>query len=138
MNDSYINVKNQITQAGSWQEKYREIMTLGKELPVLPQELKVDSAIVDGCESNVWLYINFNNEERKLLIAADSDTRIVKGLLSIILYLYSDLTPNQILLIDANKEFEEMALLKHLSPSRGNGIKAILNEINRKAYLMNK
>jgi len=135
MNESYLNLKQRIIQAASWQEKYREIMLLGKKLPTLPNELKVDTALVNGCESNVWLYIDFNNEESKLLIIADSDTRIVKGLVSIILYLYSDLTPNQILSIDAHKEFEEMALLKHLSPSRGNGIKAILSEINKQAEL---
>lgn len=138
MNDSYINFKNKITQAGSWQEKYREIMLLGKELPALPSQLKVESALVNGCESNVWLYMDFNNEESKLLITADSDTRIIKGLVSIILYLYSDLTPNEILAIDANKEFEEMSLLKHLSPSRGNGIKAILNSIHEQALTMRK
>jgi len=138
MNDSYINFKNKITQAGSWQEKYREIMLLGKELPALPSQLKVESALVNGCESNVWLYMDFNNEESKLLITADSDTRIIKGLVSIILYLYSDLTPNEILAIDANKEFEDMSLLKHLSPSRGNGIKAILNSIHEQALTMRK
>lgn len=136
MNESYIQFKNKIIQAGSWQEKYREIMLLGKKLPALPTELKVDSALVNGCESNVWLYMDFNNEENKLLIIADSDTRIVKGLVSIILYLYSDLTPIEIISIDANKEFEDMSLLKHLSPSRGNGIKAILNAIQSQARLM--
>jgi len=129
MNESYIKFKNKILQAGSWQEKYREIMLLGKSLPALPPELRVESALVNGCESNVWLYIDFNNEESKLLIVADSDTRIVKGLISIILYLYSDLTPSEILSIDASKEFEDMSLLKHLSPSRGNGIKAIIKAI---------
>lgn len=138
MNESYIQFKNKIIQAGSWQEKYREIMLLGKKLPALPSELKVDSALINGCESNVWLYMDFNNEENKLLIIADSDTRIVKGLVSIILYLYSDLTPNEIISIDANKEFEDMSLLKHLSPSRGNGIKAILNAIQSQARLMSK
>lgn len=138
MNESYIHFKNKIIQAGSWQEKYREIMLLGKKLPALPSELKVDSALVNGCESNVWLYMDFNNEENKLLIIADSDTRIVKGLVSIILYLYSDLTPIEIISIDANKEFEDMSLLKHLSPSRGNGIKAILNAIQSQARLMSK
>lgn len=138
MNESYIQFKNKIIQAGSWQEKYREIMLLGKKLPALPSELKVDSALVNGCESNVWLYMDFNNEENKLLIIADSDTRIVKGLVSIILYLYSDLTPIEIISIDANKEFEDMSLLKHLSPSRGNGIKAILNAIQSQARLMSK
>ncbi|MBU2968514.1 SufE family protein [Pseudoalteromonas sp. C2R02] len=138
MNESYIQFKNKIIQAGSWQEKYREIMLLGKKSPALPSELKVDSALVNGCESNVWLYMDFNNEENKLLIIADSDTRIVKGLVSIILYLYSDLTPIEIISIDANKEFEDMSLLKHLSPSRGNGIKAILNAIQSQARLMSK
>lgn len=138
MNESYIQFKNKIIQASSWQEKYREIMLLGKKLPALPSELKVDSALVNGCESNVWLYMDFNNEENKLLIIADSDTRIVKGLVSIILYLYLDLTPIEIISIDANKEFEDMSLLKHLSPSRGNGIKAILNAIQSQARLMSK
>jgi cysteine desulfuration protein SufE len=138
MNESYIEFKTKIMQAGSWQEKYREIMLLGKKLPALSSQLKVESALVNGCESNVWLYMDFNNEESKLLITADSDTRIIKGLVSIIIYLYSDLTPNEILAIDANKEFEDMSLLKHLSPSRGNGIKAILNAIQSQALSIHK
>ncbi|SFC08977.1 SufE family protein [Pseudoalteromonas denitrificans] len=135
MNDTYINIKNKISNANTWQEKYREIMLLGKTLPQLSNELKIDSALVDGCESKVWLHLEFKIglQENTLFINANSDTRIVKGLLCIIINLYSDLTPSEILSINPEKEFEDMSLLKHLSPSRGNGIKAILSVIHNKA-----
>ncbi len=133
MNHTYLEIKNKLVHASSWQEKYREIMLLGKKLPKLPEELKVEQALVMGCESNVWLYIDFNDEESCLMLVADSDTRIVKGLLMIILNLYAHLSPKELLEIDAEKEFTDMSLLKHLSPSRGNGIKAIIQSIRARA-----
>ncbi|MFY8274955.1 SufE family protein [Pseudoalteromonas sp. SSDWG2] len=126
----YTQLKEKFVRLGAWQQRYRELMLLGKSLPQLSDALKVDSAKVSGCESNVWMYIDFTPEEDKLVIIADSDTRIVKGLLAVILTLYQNKTPNEVLHIDAEKEFDELGLLRHLSPSRGNGIRAIVQSIN--------
>lgn len=114
----------------SWQMRYRELMLLGKSLPTLPDELKVDEAKVTGCESNVWLYIDFDEQEETLVIAADSDTRIVKGILAIIVHLFAAKTLSEVINTSAEQEFEELGLLHHLSPSRGNGIRAIVEQIH--------
>ncbi|WP_105189704.1 SufE family protein [Pseudoalteromonas sp. T1lg48] len=127
---SFDELKTKFIALGGWQQRYRELMLLGKELPMMANELKVDDAKVAGCESNVWMYIDFTPQEDQLLIIADSDTRIVKGLLAVILLMYRHKTPAQVVAIDAEQEFDELGLLKHLSPSRGNGIRAIVQQIN--------
>ena len=126
----YQLLKEKLKSKSSWQDKYREIMLLGKQLPSLPDELKIDSAKVSGCESNVWLYIEFDEQEQHLLVSADSDTRIVKGLIYIITSLVNGCTIEQFLRLDIQNEFDELGLTQHLSQSRGNGIRSIAKEIN--------
>ncbi|MBD1581421.1 SufE family protein [Pseudoalteromonas sp. S16_S37] len=106
-------------------------MLLGKQLPTLPDVLKTEQAKVTGCESNVWLHIELDEQQQNLLLVGDSDTRIVKGLLAIVLAMYSGKTPTEAKQIDAYQEFESLGLIKHLSPSRGNGIKAIVETIQK-------
>ena len=133
MNSTFEAVSKNIETAAGWQQKYRQIMLLGKQLPVIPEVLKVDDALVKGCESKVWLYIDFDHTENSLVLAGDSDTRIVKGLLALILALYNGLTPEQAAQINAYDEFERLGLISHLSPSRGNGIKAMVDKIQTMA-----
>ncbi|KPM84622.1 MULTISPECIES: SufE family protein [Pseudoalteromonas] len=133
MNSAFEAVSKNIETAAGWQQKYRQIMLLGKQLPVMPEVLKVDDALVKGCESKVWLYIDFDHTENSLVLAGDSDTRIVKGLLALILALYNGLTPEQAAQINAYDEFERLGLISHLSPSRGNGIKAMVDKIQTMA-----
>ncbi|MCO6353591.1 SufE family protein [Pseudoalteromonas shioyasakiensis] len=133
MNSAFEAVSKNIETAAGWQQKYRQIMLLGKQLPVMPEVLKVDDALVKGCESKMWLYIDFDHTENSLVLAGDSDTRIVKGLLALILALYNGLTPEQATQINAYDEFERLGLISHLSPSRGNGIKAMVDKIQTMA-----
>ncbi|WP_335991759.1 SufE family protein [Pseudoalteromonas sp. CH_XMU1449-3] len=133
MNSAFEAISKNIETAAGWQQKYRQIMLLGKQLPVMPEVLKVDDALVKGCESKVWLYIDFDHTENSLVLAGDSDTRIVKGLLALILALYNGLTPEQAAQINAYDEFERLGLISHLSPSRGNGIKAMVDKIQTMA-----
>ena len=130
MTEQYSQLKNQFLLKKSWQDKYREIMLLGKKLPNLPEALKVDSAKVNGCESNVWLYIDFDETAQKLVLSADSDTRIVKGLIYIIATLVNGCTLEEYARISIQEEFDELGLIQHLSASRGNGIRAITEEIS--------
>ena len=129
MTNSFKKIALDIQQAAGWQQKYRQIMLLGKALPTLPEQMKVENALVKGCESKVWLYADFDLNENYLVLAGDSDTRIVKGLLALILALYNGLTPEQALKVDAYEQFEKLGLISHLSPSRGNGVKAIVERI---------
>ncbi|MEM5508852.1 SufE family protein [Pseudoalteromonas sp. AS71] len=133
MTNTFNKVTESIKNAPAWQQKYREIMLLGKTLPVLADVLKTDDALVPGCESKVWMFVEFDLTENTLVIIGDSDTRIVKGLLAIILALYNGLTPEQVVNKNAYEEFEKLGLISHLSASRGNGIKAMVDKIQTMA-----
>ncbi|MBE0359294.1 MULTISPECIES: SufE family protein [Pseudoalteromonas] len=129
MINTFNLVTDPIKNASAWQQKYREIMLLGKKLPLLPDALKTDDALVPGCESKVWMFVEFDLTENALVVIGDSDTRIVKGLLALILALYNGLTPEQVININAYEEFEKLGLISHLSASRGNGVKAMVEKI---------
>ena len=110
-----------------WQNQYRRIMLLGKELPELSVSLKLDDKLVAGCESSVWLNYQWVNGQLKL--AASSDSKVVKGLITIILAAYNNKDQHQIVDFKIEGYLDELGLLQQLSPSRGNGIKAIVNKI---------
>ena len=74
---TYQLVSKKIEHSTSWQQKYREIMLLGKTLPPLADILKTDDALVQGCESKVWMFVEFDLTENALVVIGDSDTRIV-------------------------------------------------------------
>ena len=133
MTHTYQLVTKSIQSSSSWQQKYREIMLLGKTLPPLADILKTDDALVPGCESKVWMFVEFDLTENALVVIGDSDTRIVKGLLALILALYNGLTPEEVLAVNAYDEFEKLGLISHLSASRGNGIKAMVETIQTMA-----
>ncbi|WP_372858825.1 SufE family protein [Pseudoalteromonas sp.] len=129
MTQTYQRVSKNIENSASWQQKYREIMLLGKTLPPLADILKTDDALVQGCESKVWMFVEFDLTENALVVIGDSDTRIVKGLLALILALYNGLTPEEVLNVNAYEEFEKLGLISHLSASRGYGVKAMVEKI---------
>tara|TARA_Y100000758_G_C15844049_1_gene346695 strand:+ start:165 stop:581 length:417 start_codon:yes stop_codon:yes gene_type:complete len=133
MTQTYQRVSKNIESSASWQQKYREIMLLGKTLPPLADILKTDDALVQGCESKVWMFVEFDLTENALVVIGDSDTRIVKGLLALILALYNGLTPEEVLAVNAYDEFEKLGLISHLSASRGNGVKAMVETIQTMA-----
>ena len=100
---------------------------MGKKLPAMNDSLKTDEYLVQGCQSRVWLYSELDNEGR-ILLQADSDALIVKGLVSIILHVYHTATPSEIL--NTPPEFmKNLGLETHLSPSRANGLRAMIQKI---------
>lgn len=133
MTHTYQLITKSIQSSSNWQQKYREIMLLGKTLPPLADILKTDNALVPGCESKVWMFVEFDLTENALVVIGDSDTRIVKGLLALILALYNGLTPEEVLAVNAYDEFEKLGLISHLSASRGNGVKAMVETIQTMA-----
>ncbi len=124
-----LPIFQQLANTTSWQDKYRLIMQSGRLLPPLPAQLKTDEALVKGCDSQVWLYQSFADNEQTMVIMADSDTRIVKGLLYLVVCVFNEKTPTQIMEIDIQSEFENLGLIRHLSPTRGNGLNAIIQQI---------
>ncbi|MGF1732981.1 cysteine desulfurase sulfur acceptor subunit CsdE [Photobacterium kasasachensis] len=117
----------QMQAAKGWEDRYRNVIQLGKKLPALPEELKQDQLKVSGCESQVWLA--HQQDEGVFHFAADSDARIVRGLITLVLAAYEGKTAAEIRAFDIDGYFDSLGLMAHLSPSRGNGLKAIVEQI---------
>jgi cysteine desulfuration protein SufE len=111
----------------SWEERYKYIIDLSKELPPFPEELQTPERLVKGCQSNVWLEIQ--GERDRLSFLVDSDAVIVKGLLVLVLAAYNEKSPKDILSFDIDGYFNELDLERHISPTRGNGLRAIVGKI---------
>lgn len=110
-----------------WESRYKYIIDLGRELPPLPVALHTDDRLVKGCQSQVWIDTYISNG--RLQLAVDSDAFIVKGLLGVILAAYNNKSPAEILAFDVESYFEQLDLLRHLSPTRGNGLRAMVSRI---------
>lgn len=115
-------------KAKSWDAKHREIMLLGKQLQRLPKEQRSDDLLIDGCESKAWLSGDLQADGR-LFFSADSDAKIIRGLLFIVLAAFQNLTAKEVQCFNVEQYFERLGLLHHLSPSRGSGLKAIVSRI---------
>lgn len=107
-----------------WEDRYRFIVDLGKQLPGLPDDLKTDATKVLGCQSQVWLVAKPVEIDgtRKVEYLADSDALIVRGLVTILLAIYADQEPASIKSIDSKSVLQKLGLDQHLSPSRANGL----------------
>ena len=115
----------------SWEDRYRYIIDLGRELPSMDGSLHTDDRLVRGCQSQVW--IDVSEEEGRLQLAVDSDAFIVKGLLAVVLAAYNNKSPADILAFDIEGYFETLGLMQHLSPTRGNGLRAMVARIREAA-----
>ena len=111
----------------TWEDRYKYIIDLGKELPVMDDAKKNDDHIVRGCQSQVW--IDSEEVDGKLWFEVDSDAFIVKGLLGVVLAAYNGKAPKYICDFDIEAYFETIGLLKHLSTTRGNGLRAMVQKI---------
>ncbi len=115
-----------------WMDRYQYLIDLGRKLPELPAEEKTDDRLLDGCQSQVWLIAEGDAE--RLEFRANSDAAIVSGLIALILRVYSGRSAAEIL--GSEPEFvHEIGLSQHLSPTRANGLNAMLAEIHRQAEL---
>jgi len=110
-----------------WEDRYKFIIDLGRELPPMPDVLKVDANIVRGCQSQVW--IDHRVDAGRLYFTIDSDALIVRGLIAIVLAAFDGKTASQILAYDIDGLFRDLDLLRHLSPTRGNGLAALVKRI---------
>ncbi|WP_185236406.1 SufE family protein [Teredinibacter franksiae] len=110
-----------------WEDRYKYIIDLGKELPVMDDSVKDEAHRIKGCQSQVW--IDHQKVEGSIWFATDSDAFIVKGLLGVVLAAYNGKTSAEILDFDINAYFDKLGLLKHLSPTRGNGLRSMVERI---------
>ncbi|MDK9764390.1 cysteine desulfurase sulfur acceptor subunit CsdE [Vibrio sp. D420a] len=114
-----------------WEDRYRQVIQWGKKLPQMPEELKSEQVTVAGCESQVWLVAQQDGDV--WYFCADSDARIVRGLIALVMAAFDGKTSQQIQAFDIDDYFEKIGLIAHLSPSRGNGLKAIVEQIKQLA-----
>ena len=114
-----------------WMEKYEFLIELGRALEPFPQEKKRDEYLIAGCQSRVWLFAKF--EHGKLFFYADSDAIITKGIVSLLIKVFSGHSPNEIL--NANVNFiDQIGLKEHLSPTRANGLLSMIKQIKAYAF----
>lgn len=113
-----------------WLDKYEYLIELGKNLDAYPEELKTDDRLIKGCQSRVWL--DYSIEDGKLFFRADSDAIITKGIISLLISVYSGRTPAEI----ASDDFgfvADIGLKDNLSPTRANGLASMIETIKKVA-----
>ena len=114
-----------------WMDRYAYIIDLGNTLPALPEEKKTPGNLIEGCQSRVWITAE-RNDDGTLHFLADSDALIVKGIVAMLLRVLNDHTPDEIL--GANLYFiDRIGLHEHLSPTRSNGLVAMVKQIDNYA-----
>lgn len=111
-----------------WEERYKYLIDLGKNLPPMAESLKTEETFVKGCTSRVWIICE-TNEQGQYHFTADSDAHIVKGLIAVLLSAYQDKTAEEIKEVDIEQAFKEIGLDQHLSPNRRNGFFAMVERV---------
>ena len=109
-----------------WMERYEYIIELGKSLPIIDEKYKLDENLIKGCQSKVWLYSELDDESVKF--TADSDAILTKGIVALLLRVYSGQKPEDILAAETHF-IDEIGLKEHLSPTRANGLVSMLKQI---------
>ena len=118
-----------------WMDKYQLLIDLGGEQPPLDEKYKTEQNLIDGCQSRVWLQADY--ADGKIHFTAESDALIVKGIVALLIRVFSDHTPQEIL--DADLYFiEQIGLKEHLSPTRSNGLVAMVKQIRLYALAFSK
>lgn len=120
------NFSQQFSSWETWEEKYHYLIDLGKKMPPLAPDQRLDKYLVQGCQSRVWLLAQLQNG--KVIYQADSDGAITKGLVALLLAVYSDAAPAEILATPATF-LEELGIKNHLSLNRSNGLKAMVKQL---------
>ena len=132
IDDALTELKDEFDLLGDWEERYRYVIEMGKELAPLSASAQTESYKVRGCASQVWL-VTEAGPDGTLTFRGDSDAHIVRGLIAILLRLYSGRTPAEILSFDARVAFEGLGLTGALSSQRSNGLASMVGRIRRDA-----
>ncbi|MBQ2838927.1 MAG: SufE family protein [Muribaculaceae bacterium] len=126
--DEFVDIED-------WMDRYAYIIDLGNALPAIDEKYKTPQYIIEGCQSRVWLNAELN-DEGKIIYTADSDAIIVKGIISLLIKVLSNHTPQEIL--DADLYFiDKIGLSEHLSPTRSNGLVAMVKQMKVYAFAFN-
>jgi len=119
-------IVDEFSMFDDWMGRYEYIIELGKSIPLIEDRFKIDDNIIKGCQSKVWLYAEL--EGNKIIYTADSDAILTKGIVSLLLRVFSNHTPQEIL--EADTAFiDEIGLKEHLSPTRANGLVSMIKQL---------
>jgi cysteine desulfuration protein SufE len=131
INEAQDEVVEEFSDFDDWMDKYQMLIDLGNDLDALDEKYKTEQNLIDGCQSRVWVQCDY--EDGLLKFSADSDALIVKGIIALLIQVLSGHTPKEIL--DADLYFiDKIGLKEHLSPTRSNGLLAMIKQI--KAYAL--
>lgn len=129
------DIKTSFEFFDDWEDRYRFVIDLGKQISDLDEARKTDDNLVRGCQSQVWLVSSYDPATDLMTFEMDSDAHIVRGLIAIVLAAYDGRRPADILALDILAVFDELSLLSHLSPTRGNGLRAMVARVRDLASL---
>ena len=133
INEIQDEVIEEFSSLSDWMDKYQLLIDLGNELAPLDEKYKTESNLIDGCQSRVWLQADLT-AEGKMMLQAESDALIVKGIVALLVRVLSGHSPQEVL--DADLYFiEQIGLKEHLSPTRSNGLLAMLKQIKMYALV---
>lgn len=126
ISDRINKVITEFSSFSDWEDRYKHLIDFGKDLNNLKEENRTEANKVKGCQSQVWLFANY--DQGKIIFEADSDASIVKGIVALLIFVYSGSTPDEIL--NTKPDFiEKIGLKEHLSMSRANGLTAMVKQI---------
>jgi cysteine desulfuration protein SufE len=124
--DIQDEIVDEFSMFDDWMQRYEYIIELGKNLPLIKEEFKTEDNLIKGCQSKVWL--QGEQEGDKVVFTADSDAILTKGIIAILIRVFSNQTAKEI--IDADMSFiDEIGLKEHLSPTRANGLVSMIKNI---------
>lgn len=119
-------IVNEFSFFDDWMQRYEHMIELGKSLPLIPEVYKTDDNIIKGCQSKVWVHAEL--EDDKLHFTADSDAIITKGIIALLIRVFSNQHPSDILNADTTF-IDQLGLKEHLSPTRANGLLSMIKQI---------
>jgi len=130
---SLQKIRSNFALLDDWEDRYRYVIELGRELPPLESQAKVEANRVRGCASQVWLVTDVqpagDGDGPVLRFKGDSDALIVRGLIAVLFAMFNGLSVGEILKVDAEKEFAALGLKEHLTPQRSNGFSSMVERI---------
>lgn len=126
INEVQDNIIEEFSGFDDWLDRYQLLIDMGSEQEPLPVEYKTDNNLIEGCQSRVWLQADL--VDGKIIFRAESDALIVKGIVSLLIQVYSGRTPDEILESDLYF-IKEIGLSEHLSPTRSNGLLAMVKQM---------
>ena len=131
INETQDEIIEEFVELEDWMDRYQLLIDMGEEQPSLPDSEKTEQSLIDGCQSRVWIVCD-RGADGRLTFRAESDALIVKGIVSLVIRVFSGHTPQEIL--DAELYFiPRIGLTEHLSPTRSNGLLAMIRQIRNYA-----